>query len=89
MQQASTSAGAGPPQQPDPTFAATRAALQTPVSGRTSRTSRAAAWSPAISATTERTCSYPVAAEIETVDGSLVERLVVDRFTGDFARTGE
>lgn len=30
-----------------------------------------------------------ITAEIETVDGSLVERLVVDRFTGDFARTGE
>ena len=42
-----------------PTLAATAigAALQTPVSGSTSRTSRAAAWSPAISATTERTCS--------------------------------
>ena len=30
-----------------------------------------------------------ITAEIETVDGSLVERLVVDRFTGNFARTGE
>lgn len=30
-----------------------------------------------------------ITAEIETVDGSLVERLVIDRFTGDFARTGE
>ena len=30
-----------------------------------------------------------ITAEIETVDGSLVERLVVDRFTGDFARTIE
>ncbi len=33
---------------------------QTPVSGSTSSTRRAATWSPAISATTERTCSYPV-----------------------------
>ena len=30
-----------------------------------------------------------ITAEIETVDGSLVEGPVVDRFTGDFARTGE
>lgn len=30
-----------------------------------------------------------ITAEIETVDGSLVEKVVVDRFTGDLARTGE
>jgi hypothetical protein len=30
-----------------------------------------------------------ITAVIETVDGSLVERLVVDRFTGDLARAGE
>src|SRR5687768_11142198 len=57
-QQASTLAGAGPPQQPDDA-AATGARLveHTPVSGRTRRVSSAASRSPARAATTERTCS--------------------------------
>src|SRR5690606_3308777 len=54
-QQASVLAGAGPPQHPAAPVAT--GALQTPVSGRTRRTSLAASWSPAMSATTERTCS--------------------------------
>ncbi len=57
-QQASTFAGAGPPQQPADAFAtATGRVEQTPVSGSTSRTSSAAAMSPAIAAAMDRTCS--------------------------------
>ena len=34
-------------------------------------------------------CEDTITAVIETVDGSLVERLVFDRFTGEFARADE
>jgi hypothetical protein len=54
-QQASTSAGAGPPQHALALGAAER--LQTPVSGSTSSTRAAASLSPAMSAAIERTCS--------------------------------
>src|SRR5690606_19666709 len=54
-QHASAPAGAGPPQQDEADTAA--GALQTPVSGSTRRTSRAATRSPAISATTDLACS--------------------------------
>ena len=58
MQQASTFAGAEPPQQPADEFDALAGRVeQTPVSGSTSRTSSAAAMSPAIAAATDRTCS--------------------------------
>src|SRR6266849_1444178 len=59
-QQASALAGAGPPQQPLATsawFVRGPGPEQTPVSGSTSSTVRAASWSPAISAAIERTCS--------------------------------
>src|SRR5688572_27592828 len=83
-QQASTPAGAGPPQQPVAALAATactgvaaaagaatqqlvavdwaasssaNCVMQTPVSGSTSSTRLAASQSPAIAATTDRTCS--------------------------------
>src|SRR5262245_47453946 len=46
LQQASTLAGDGPPQQPGLSLVAARGRLQTPVSGRTSSTRSAASLSP-------------------------------------------